>query len=107
MGPNVYDESRRVLEPLIEVGRSDRREGRRAGRGLDWRGNDGLLWQTSSEDGGRMAEPVGNGLSEVADIGLVVGGGNGDGVGCGVTGSAEKVHVKHRANWGINCNINL
>lgn len=43
-----------------------------------------------------MAEPVGNGLGEVADIGLVVRGGNGDGVGCGVTGSAEKVHEADR-----------
>jgi hypothetical protein len=66
----------------------------------DWRGA-GVVGSGSRavKDAGGVDESVGNGLGKVRDIGFVVGLGQGDGVGGGVSSSAEKVHrarTKHK-----------
>jgi len=92
MGTNVDDEGGVVCEPGIEVGGCyGGKRGRGCRRGLA-EGRGGAVGEAGGENAGRMDESVGNGLGKVRDIGLVFGLGQGDGVGGGVSSSAEKVH---------------
>ncbi len=97
MGSYVDDENRRVLKPVVDVGRVDWRKGLGRGGGMEG-GRRGDWWmrgqETSSDNIGRVVESVCNSPSKVIDI---VRGREGDGV-SGRVSSAEKVHLQHESS---------